>query len=77
MQFFSEAISTLSVTALGAGSGVWDAINLLEGYGNDNPGTKGSIQKEATDFIGVCVVVSRVSAFSAGFSERQNTPILL
>lgn len=42
MDFFSEAISTLSilVTAIGAGLGVWGIINLLEGYGNDNPGAK-------------------------------------
>lgn len=28
------------VLALGAGLGVWGLINLLEGYGNDNPGAK-------------------------------------
>jgi cell division protease FtsH len=28
------------VTAIGAGVGVWGVINLLEGYGNDNPGAK-------------------------------------
>ena len=40
MAFFTSAISTLQtlVTALGAGLGVWGVINLLEGYGNDNPG---------------------------------------
>jgi hypothetical protein len=40
--FFQEAISVLStlVVALGAGLGVWGVINLLEGYGNDNPGAK-------------------------------------
>ena len=40
MAFFTSAISTLQtlVIALGAGLGVWGAINLLEGYGNDNPG---------------------------------------
>ena len=40
MNFFSDAISTLStlVVALGAGLAVWGVINLLEGYGNDNPG---------------------------------------
>lgn len=27
------------VVALGAGLGVWGTINLLEGYGNDNPGS--------------------------------------
>jgi len=24
--------------AIGAGLGVWGVINLMEGYGNDNPG---------------------------------------
>ena len=40
MAFFTSAINTLQtlVIALGAGLGVWGAINLLEGYGNDNPG---------------------------------------
>ncbi len=42
MEFFSSAISTLKVLviALGAGLAVWGAINLIEGYGNDNPGAK-------------------------------------
>ena len=42
MAFFTSAVSTLStlVIALGAGLGVWGVINLLEGYGNDNPGAK-------------------------------------
>lgn len=40
MAFFGQAISTLStlVIALGAGLGVWGVVNLLEGYGQDNPG---------------------------------------
>ena len=40
MEFFNSAIEVLQtlVVALGAGLGVWGAINLLEGYGNDNPG---------------------------------------
>ena len=42
MEFFSNAINTLSilVIALGAGLAVWGVVNLLEGYGNDNPGAK-------------------------------------
>jgi len=42
MAFFNSAITTLQtlVVALGAGLGVWGVINLLEGYGNDNPGAK-------------------------------------
>ncbi|MCU6786667.1 Maff2 family mobile element protein [Aedoeadaptatus acetigenes] len=42
MGFFSSAVTTLQqlVVALGAGLGAWGVINLLEGYGNDNPGAK-------------------------------------
>ena len=42
MEFFNQAITVLQtlVIALGAGLGVWGVINLLEGYGNDNPGAK-------------------------------------
>ena len=42
MAFFSSAITTLKtlVVAIGAGLGVWGVVNLLEGYGNDNPGAK-------------------------------------
>lgn len=42
MAFFTTAVTGLKtvVTAIGAGVGVWGVINLLEGYGNDNPGAK-------------------------------------
>ena len=42
MQFFTEAVNVLKtlVIALGAGLAVWDVVNLLEGYGNDNPCAK-------------------------------------
>ena len=30
--------------ALGAGLGVWGVINLLEGYGNDNPGANAHVR---------------------------------
>lgn len=43
MEFFNSAVGVLQtlVIALGAGLGIWGAINLLEGYGNDNPGANG------------------------------------
>ena len=46
MEFFTTAVSSLStvVTAIGAGLGVWGAINLLEGYGNDNPGSNAHVR---------------------------------
>ena len=42
MAFFNRAVGVLQtlVIALGAGLGIWGVINLLEGYGNDNPGAK-------------------------------------
>lgn len=45
MEFFASAINTLQtlVIALGAGLGVWGVVNLLEGYGSDNPGAKAHV----------------------------------
>ncbi len=42
MGFFSSTVEVLQtlVTAIGAGLGIWGLVNLLEGYGNDNPGAK-------------------------------------
>ena len=42
MEFFASAVESLQtlVIALGAGLCVWGAINLLEGYGGDNPSAK-------------------------------------
>ena len=39
MSFFTNAIDVLQtlVIALGGGLCVWGGINLLEGYGQDNP----------------------------------------
>lgn len=58
MQFFGEAISTLKVLviALGAGLGVWGIINLLEGYGNDNPGAKSQGMKQLMAGGGVVLI---------------------
>lgn len=46
MTFFVSAINTLKVLviALGAGLAVWGVINLLEGYGNDNPGANAHVR---------------------------------
>ncbi|HJA92576.1 MAG TPA: Maff2 family protein [Candidatus Eisenbergiella merdipullorum] len=46
MEFFTSAVDVLKilVIALGAGLGIWGAINLLEGYGNDNPGANAHVR---------------------------------
>ena len=58
MQFFASAITTLQtlVIALGAGLGVWGVVNLLEGYGSDNPGSKSQGMKQLMAGAGVAVV---------------------
>ena len=58
MQFFTSAITTLQtlVVALGAGLGVWGVVNLLEGYGSDNPGSKSQGMKQLMAGAGVAVV---------------------
>ena len=42
MSFITSAVDVLKilVIALGAGLAVWGVVNLMEGYGNDNPGAK-------------------------------------
>ena len=46
MAFFTSAINILKtlVVAIGAGLAVWGVINLLEGYGNDNPGANAHVR---------------------------------
>ena len=48
MAFFNSAVTVLQtlVVALGVGLGIWGAINLLEGYGNDDPGAKSKGMKQ-------------------------------
>lgn len=40
MEFFNSAVNTLQTIVIGLGGGlcVWGGVNLLEGYGQDNPG---------------------------------------
>ncbi len=58
MEFFTSAVDVLKilVIALGAGLGIWGAINLLEGYGNDNPGAKSQGMKQLMAGGGVALI---------------------
>ena len=55
---FNSAVGVLQtlVVALGAGLGIWGAINLLEGYGNDNPGAKSQGMKQLMAGGGVALI---------------------
>jgi hypothetical protein len=58
MAFFASAITVLQtlVIALGAGLSVWGVINLLEGYGADNPGAKSQGIKQLMAGGGVVLI---------------------
>ena len=58
MAFFASAITTLQtlVIALGAGLGVWGVVNLLEGYGSDNPCAKSQGMKQLMAGGGIIVI---------------------
>ncbi|MBR0091136.1 MAG: Maff2 family protein [Lachnospiraceae bacterium] len=58
MAFFTSSITVLQtlVVALGAGLGIWGAINLMEGYGNDNPGAKSQGMKQLMAGGGVALI---------------------
>ena len=58
MAFFNSAINILGtlVVALGGGVCAWGGINLLEGYGNDNPGAKSQGIKQLMAGGGVVVI---------------------
>ena len=68
MEFFNEAINLLKilVIALGAGLSVWGVINLLEGYGNDNPGAKSQGIKQLMAGGGVVLIGIRLIPLLAG-----------
>ena len=58
MEFFNQAIDILKilVMALGAGLAVWGVINLLEGYGSDNPAAKSEGIKQLMAGGGVVLI---------------------
>lgn len=58
MEFFNSAIEVLKVLvmALGAGLAVWGVVNLLEGYGSDNPAAKSQGIKQLMAGGGVILI---------------------
>lgn len=73
MAFFTTSINTLKdvVVAVGGGVGVWGIVNLLEGYGNDNPGAKSQGMKQlmagaGIAMIGIKVIPQLATLFTVG-----------
>ena len=68
MEFFNSAIEVLQtlVVALGAGLGVWGGVNLLEGYGSDNPGSKSQGMKQPMAGGGVALIGANLVPLLSG-----------
>ena len=58
MEFFTQEVDVLKVLvmAVGAGLGAWGVINLMEGYGNDNPGAKSQGVKQLMAGGGIVLI---------------------
>ena len=58
MAFFSSAVTTLQtiVIAIGAALGIWGLVNLMEGYGSDNPGAKSQGVKQLVAGAGIALI---------------------
>lgn len=57
-KFISTACTILKsvIILIGAGVGVWGVVNLLEGYGNDNPGAKSQGMKQLMSGLGLILL---------------------
>ncbi len=58
MDFINQSIDVLKilVIAIGAGLAAWGGINLMEGYGNDNPGAKSQGIKQLMAGGGIALI---------------------
>ena len=58
MAFINSAVTVLQTLALaiGAGLSVWGLVNMLEGYGNDNPGAKSQGIKQLMAGGGIALI---------------------
>ena len=72
MAFFNSAVGVLQtlVIALGAGLAIWGGINLMEGYGNDNPGAKSQGMKQLRA-AALPLSALPLCRFFPGFSDKQ------
>jgi len=60
MEFFVTGVDVMQklVILIGAGLGVWGVVNLLEGYGNDNPGAKSQGMKQFMAGAGIVLIAT-------------------
>lgn len=60
MEFFNNGVDVVVkfLILVGAGLGGWGLVNLLEGYGNDNPGSKSQGMKQFVAGAGVVLIAT-------------------
>lgn len=58
MEFFIKGVDVLQkvIILIGAGLGSWGIVNLLEGYGNNNPGAKSQGMKQFMAGAGIVLI---------------------
>ena len=68
MAFFTQAVNVLKILVMvvGAGLGAWGVINLMEGYGNDNPGAKSQGIKQLMAGGGIVLIGLKLIPLLAG-----------
>ena len=73
MAFINQAVTVLQtlVIALGAGLAVWGVVNLMEGYGNDNPGAKSQGIKQLMAGGGVVLIGTTLIPLLSGLFGSQ------
>ena len=59
MAFFQSAVDVLQtlITIIGVLLGLWGLVNLMEGYGADNPAAKSQGIKQLGSGVGVVIIV--------------------
>ena len=73
MEFFTQAVDVLKVQvmAVGAGLGAWGVINLMEGYGNDNPGAKSQGVKQLMAGGGIVLIGLKLIPLLANVLKQE------
>lgn len=58
MAFFISGVDVIQklIILIGAGLGLWGVVNLMEGYGNDNPGAKSQGMKQFVAGAGIVLI---------------------
>lgn len=68
MEFFNSAVDTLQTIVVGLGGAlcVWGGVNLLEGYGADNPASKSQGMKQLMSGGGVILIGTQLIPLLSG-----------